>query len=318
MNAIRELPLVLDPSLVEDAVFVAVETRPERNDFHRARDHLYSLPEGGERERAFRDLHEAWFDRLDLGRPLSIALDELPILAARCHRCIVGRAPARRDEGADLLVARRADGDDERSVLLRLRPGLFSAPEALLVLLRAELLHVADMLDPAFGYRPELPESGAGQSHMALLQSRYRVLWNASVAGRLARRGVFPDWAREIAYRDFAATFTMLGPSTGAVFARFFEGEAATHDELVALAVAPRANTDGLCAGGRCPLCRFPTHASEPHPERLPADVLGEIAHDFPSWSARQGLCRQCADLYRARRLSAAAADRLPGRLTAA
>lgn len=47
-------------------------------------------------------------------------------------------------------------------------PGRYTA------LLRAELLHLADMLDPAFGYAPTLPEMDGGPSAAGLLQDRYR------------------------------------------------------------------------------------------------------------------------------------------------
>jgi hypothetical protein len=287
-----------------------VQGHAEQARFRKARDALYALPEGQERERAFGDLHVLWFDRLELGRPLSIALGEQPILAVRCRRCVVARAATARDEGADLLVA-EGDGE-ERSILLRLRPALFRAAPALLALLRAELLHVADMLDPAFGYRPELPESEAGASHTELVRNRYRTVWNVRVAGRLDRRGVLAEEVRERAYREFSAVFPMLGPSTGDAFARFFDGEARTHDELIAFALVPGVNGD-LCTGGRCPLCRLPSYAWEARPECLPAEVVGQVASDFPSWQPSQGLCRQCADLYRARDLSRRAAADLPG-----
>ena len=52
---------------------------------------------------------------------------------------------------------------------------------------------------------------------------------------------------------------------------------------------------------------------AEPEPARLPDEVRNAIRADFPSWEPCEGLCIQCADLYRARRLSVAAAMLLPG-----
>ncbi len=74
---------------------------------------------------------------------------------------------------------------------------------------------------------------------------------------------------------------------------------------LVALALDPEAGF-GLrpaarASTGRCPLCGFPTAELEPRPELLPVEVVDEIASEFPSWRAEQGICPQCADLYRAR-----------------
>jgi citrate synthase len=65
--------------------------------------------------------------------------------------------------------------------------------------------------------------------------------------------------------------------------------------------------------GTYCPLCRFPTYTFESEPARLRAEVLDAIKEDFPNWTPSHGLCIQCADLYRARQLSMAAAKLLPG-----
>jgi DNA-binding LacI/PurR family transcriptional regulator len=45
------------------------------------------------------------------------------------------------------------------------------------------LLHIADMVDPAFGYQPAVPEVDGGPTYARLLQDRYRALWDVSVAG---------------------------------------------------------------------------------------------------------------------------------------
>jgi hypothetical protein len=62
------------------------------------------------------------------------------------------------------------------------------------VLLRHELMHVADMLDPAFGYERSLPTSDDGPSADNIVRDRYRVLWDVTIDGRLARAGLaHPD-----------------------------------------------------------------------------------------------------------------------------
>lgn len=304
------LAVALQHALVEEAVLRAIAGRPDERRFRGARDGLYRLPEGDAREAAFWELHAEWFSRLALGRPIHEAIAELPILAQRCQQCVVTAAPTGKDEGADLLV----DGA-ERTLLIRLRPTAFLDPAALLALLRAELLHVADMVDPTFGYQPALPELDGGPAYARLLQDRYRALWDVTIAGRLARRGVGDDALVARAKRGFAAAFPMLGGTAAAAFDCFFTAEAPRHAELVAFAVAPRGAgaVEVLIPGGRCPICRFPTHAPEPEPERLPADLVASITERFPAWRPAHGLCRQCADLYRARAMSLAAAALLPG-----
>ena len=297
-------------ALVEEAVLRALAARPDEREFRRARDRLYRLPEGDAREHAFAALHAEWFARLGLGEPIHAALAELSLLAEHCRQCVVVAAPTRKDEGADLLVDGAA-----RTVLIRLRSSAFLDPGALLALLRAELLHVADMVDPAYGYEPALPDVDGGPTYARLLQDRYRALWNVSVAGRLVRRAAADPTAIAQAQRGFASAFPMLGEAAPAAFERFFTADALTHAELVAFAVAPRGAgaVEQLVPGGRCPLCRFPTHAPEAEPEHLPADLVARITEQFPAWCPAHGLCRQCADLYRTRAMSLAALALLPG-----
>lgn len=311
----RLLPIVLESAFVEEVVLRTISGRLDERTFRRARDRLYLLPDGDQRESAFWELHVSWFTRLQLGQPIHTALAELPILSKSCTRCLVTRAPTRQDEGADLLVGSEAEGEIERTVVIRLRPSTLDAPDTLLSMLRAELLHVADMVDPAFGYEPVLPDMDGGPTYTRLLQDRYRALWNVTIAGRLVRRGVVADGARAEAFRIFAATFPMVGSATDETFMRFFSGAAHTHDDLVAFASGPRVSkgTDGLVPGDRCPLCRFPTHAPEPAHASLPIELIDRIVADFPTWHPNDGLCRQCADLYRSRPLSSAAAALLPG-----
>jgi hypothetical protein len=308
------LPLTFDAGLAEEAVLRHIAGHASERRFRHERNELYALRDD-ERERGFHRFHDEWFRALDLARPIETALDELPILATACGRCVVTRATSRHDEGADLLVAPDVDGASGRTVLIRLRPDLLATAEHLLGLLRAELLHVADMVDPTFQYEPTLPASHGGPSYEQLLRERYRVLWNTTVAGRLARRGVALPDAPAHAYREFCAAFPMLGESGGNVFTDLFDGERPTHRDLLAFAAAPTARGAelGLVPGGRCPLCRFPTYAPEPEPEELPGEAVTAIQTDFPGWHSRDGLCRQCADLYRAAAMSASAAAQIPG-----
>jgi hypothetical protein len=297
------LPLVLDPILAEEGVLLGIRGHPREKAFRRSRDPLYRLPEE-RRSSAFARFHLEWFQELGFAQPIELAVGELPILARECHRCVVGRALASRDEGADLLVAPGLPGRAGRTIAVRLRPAAFADPAALLGLLRSELLHVADMVDPEFGYDTRLPATDGGPAYEQLLRDRYRVLWQTTVVGRLVRRGALPSSAACDSFARFAAAFPMLGASADVAFARIFHEWPLTHAELVAFAADPRARGDrfSLGPGGRCPLCRFPTYA--PEPDQLAPAVLSAIAKDFPGWQHTDGLCRQCADLYRARAAS--------------
>ncbi len=302
-------------------MLVSLRGHPRERAFRRQRDRLYEVRDPEARETAFRELHATWFETLDLGRPIVQALEEQSSIAAATQGCRIAPARARQEEGTELFVrpaTAGARGADRRWVVVRLRPEALSDQERLLQFLRHELLHIADMLDPRFGYEPHLPQSPAGPAHERLLRDRYRVLWDATLDGRLARLGRAPDSVRAERLRDFVRAFPMLGAGTEEAFARFFDGAGSTHADLVAFAINPgclssspgprpptRHSPGGQAPsphpGERCPLCRFPTHAFEPDPESLPDAVVSHIRKDFPAWEPAHGLCQQCADLYRSR-----------------
>jgi hypothetical protein len=102
------------------------------------------------------------------------------------------------------------------------------------MLLRHELLHVADMLDPGFGYEPRMGAGAPLLDHGR--QERYRVLWDTYVEGRLVRSGVAPAIVRAERLREFTRAFPALGTRTAAAFERFFDAPRCTHAELVAVA----------------------------------------------------------------------------------
>ena len=201
------------------------------------------------------------------------------------------------------------------------------APTPTRALLRHELTHVGDMLDPAFGYERALPPSDVGPSGDNILRDRYRVLWDVTIDGRLARashdrcsvrlpfggpQGRQPDRAghadatRTARWQEFTATFPMLGDRSGAAFDDWFDRIRPTHAALAAFAQAPNgAGSTNPADSGRCPLCRFPVASLDRQPGRLSADAVAAIRRDYPIWSIEQGLCSQCLDLYEARQAEA-------------
>lgn len=63
-----------------------------------------------------------------------------------------------------------APGEAAPTLVVRLRPQSLLDQGALRTLLRRELLHVADMLDPAFGYLKELPSVDTDPAVLNLLR----------------------------------------------------------------------------------------------------------------------------------------------------
>lgn len=308
-----------DPRLIEEAVFLALRERPETREFQEQRERVYEVADPQERERFFGELHRSWFARLGLGKVVEQTLHERPQISSSIASCFVGCVAQAKEEGAELFVTpdEQLEGTTHRVVSILLRPESLLQEESLLTFLRHELFHVADMLDPTFAYEPTLPKAEGGPTYDSLIINRYRVLWDVTINGRMVRRGWISDCVRDQQLAEFLQAFPMLEGKGEQLFTLFFDGEQHPHPELAAFAFDPRAAVGTLhgasTPGTHCPLCRFPTHVFELQPDDLGQDVLATIRQDFPQWTPSQGLCAQCADLYRANQLSLGAAKQLPG-----
>jgi len=292
------------PELVEEAVLLAERsgTTEDRRTFRRERDRLYEIAEVDQREAGFRSLHRQWFMRGGLHLIVEQIVAERADVAARVTDGRVLRALTRREEGADLIDQVRPGSADLKPLLvLRLQPATLLASDTLSALLHHELMHVGDMLDPSFGYERALPASDDGPSADNIVRDRYRVLWDVTIDGRLARAGRASDGVRAARWREFSATFSMLGSRCQDVFDEWFDRVQPAHPMLSAFAQAPNGPLSTRPTDARrCPLCRFPVASLDPRPERLSPDRKAAIEADYPAWSIDQGLCPQCLDLYEA------------------
>lgn len=270
-----------DPRLVEEAVHLLAREDPARwRDYRRRVDPLYDRPDREERlAEAMLDL----FRRFGANRPVR----EVVALVGGVERALVARSQRPGDEGADLLVG------EERTLFLRLAAEAFLEPEALRVFLRHEARHVADMLDPAFGYEPDLGMHGRTRAERELVRTRYRVLWDVAVDA-VETPPVAPETRRSQLDRAFVA---LDADQRTRLAARFGEPLERRHPLLVAAARDPwkflgEPRSAGPMPGQPCPLCGFPSYDWSDNP---PAEV---IRRDFPDWEPAHGACRQCCDLY--------------------
>jgi len=287
----------LEPGLVEESVLLASDASSPatRRNYRRERNAVYEITETEKRDAAFQELDARWFARLGLGTPLLRLLREFDSVLARVSRCLVLPAGRSRDEGADLHDTREA----MPALAVKLTPHSLAHFEGVAATLRGELLHVEDMLDPAFEYQRDMPAPEEGAVYEKLLRDRYRVLWNTSIDGRLAARGQLTKGGEARRRQEFLATFSMLGAEAEAHFGRLFHGPRPPHQELLSFA----GSVEGRAAG-RCPLCRFPTARLRGDDEPLQAQVKEAIRQDFPDWGPSLGVCCQCVDLYEARAFS--------------
>jgi hypothetical protein len=227
-----------DAVLVEEAVAFALRGKPQAP-YWFARSRVYEIADEDARARKFLRLASEEFEAQGLGRPLDQALRERPVIAGATAGCLVAPAVTARDEGAELFVRRPRIGPEASRLVVRLRSSSFADPKRLLAFLRHELCHIADMVDPAFGYEPVIGDADATPGRDRLLVARYRALWDAAIDGRLVREGRADPSLREARRRDLASAFPGLEEEA---FEEWLDGSAHTHPELVAFALGQVAS----------------------------------------------------------------------------
>ena len=306
------IPIELEPGLCEEVVLgrVMAEERAGRvPEWRHDSEEIYGLASPFERDRAFRNLALGSFASTEAAKLLHALLAEFEPRFPGVSRAVFQRANRPAQEGAELHVS-GTEGvvRTEVSVTRMLEPG------ALATFLRSEWTHVADMLDPSFGYVPEeLERAGETPFDRRIIRERYRALWTASVTGRLAREGKAPEGAesrrREEVYRVYAK---LPEAARAACFDAVWNGPRPTHTGLLALAASPVAVLARFAPGtlmeastlrmpgDPCPLCRFPAWKWG-DPAAMTARTRGAMTGDFPAWKAEEGLCDRCEELYRAR-----------------
>jgi hypothetical protein len=286
-------------------VLLAVQSAPieEQRLFRAERDPLYQTADPNRRESKFDNLHGHWFRRLGLAAPVLSAWREEPSLASAVGRCLVVPVSSAREEFVDVQPDRR--GGTGRVVLIRLRTPTLVDGQRVVDLLRHELLHAVDILDPEFGFEPHLEGVAVNAALENLVRERYTVLWDTTIDGRLATRGLLPLGREGRRKAEFQAAFAMLGEAAGPCFESLFRGPRPDHAWLVRSAADPgQMGEVRVAGGGCCPLCQMPTATLAPHPERLKPAVVEVVQRDFQDWKPAAGLCLQCADLYRSRAAS--------------
>ncbi len=305
-----------DPTLLEESVLLAVRGHADERSFDREREQVYERrADQDERDALFVELSRAWFRRLGLAEALEIVMLEYPTLVDGVDVVSVGRARARKEEEAELYVAAGgAHARGGRRVRVRALAATVARPERFRELLRHELCHVHDMLDPDFGYSPdlELAETGAAPAVERLIRERYRAQWDASIDGRIARHSAGSGALRATRLADFAGCFPFAQSDIERAFTRYFDSPRPTHAEMRAVALDPDLLPGGAPSrhhAGQCPLCSFPIAALQ---KTFSDEVTRRILSDFPGWYPEQGACPQCAELYRSAHLSQAAAEQLP------
>jgi hypothetical protein len=286
-----EFEVRLEPELVAEAVSAALPAADPslRRAYRREANGIDRSPGFEER---FRELDSKFFSSLGLKHALTEAA--APFRSVLLERpCVVVRAPTPDGEAADL-----AEFDGQPSVCLALSPTRFADADSLRRLIGHELAHIEDILDPSFGYDRYCPFPGRSRPEQDRSRARFRLLWGASIDGRLPGRGCLPLLSRADWLEQARALFPRaLASEVEAEVVRLLEGHRPTQAQLLAVAVTLGEGVPASAKQGEgCPLCRFPTFAWSKEEELKP--MVAQIARDVPGWTLADGACAQCLQSY--------------------
>lgn len=314
------MAVVYDPLLTEAVVLQEIGRRQDLGDpalfreYHVAADPLYHRrPEA--REAAFQRLHSEFFTKLGFAEILQAGLREFPAIETQTSEIVMALAAGSHEEGADLSIE-KANGNSQpaKRVGIRLMADRFLALPTLRRYLRHELLHVADLLDPSFGYGGEVRLAIASPAEENIIRNRYRLLWCLSIDARLESAGQKPLTDRETSRREFEAQYRKFSPTVReAIFERLWRSEPLSHFLLLQMATGSEAllrlagdtgptgsETPGHLPlpGSPCPLCRFPSYHFAEDRTILDNALVTEIQRDFPDWGVDDNLCERCLEVY--------------------
>jgi hypothetical protein len=291
------MKLLFDEDLVEGAVLDHARTAHslQVRRFHREREKVYAIADPDARNAAFFRLHLDWFREWGMESFLRERTASFCHFENNLKALAFRKARNKTEEASELYVNR----DGERHGMVALRPERFAKRSSLVPFLNHELMHLNDMVDPKFGYSPEIAALAQSPSQQRLLRERYRLLWDITIDGRLVGAGLETGATREQRWSEFNRAFSFLpDPKREETFESLWMSSSPQHLQLVALAMDPR----GLNAshvpqpGGPCPLCGFPTFEWAPQ-KGLDAVALA-IGAEFPNWSAEHGACKRCLEVY--------------------
>jgi hypothetical protein len=297
------MKLLFDEDLVEAVVFLCASGKRKGapslqiRRFHAEREKLYAILDPDERNSAFFDLHLEWFREWKIEQFLREATRPFPLLNSALSALAFRKARARTDEGAELFV----NAEREQNAVVAIRPGKFESDEALRCFLNHELMHTSDMVDPAFGYSPDLGLTSTVRANERLVRERYRLLWDITIDGRLSCRALPAEASRERRWSEFDRAFAFWPEHKRQATFHSLGVAQPRHSDILALASDPRDlhGAQEALPGAPCPLCGFSTFDWS-NASALVPQVIAAVRADFPSWTPAHGACARCADVYRA------------------
>ncbi len=296
------MKLLFDEDLVEAVVFLCASGRRgpkpalQIRRFQAARERLYSILDPDERNAAFFRLNLDWFREWGVEELLRGILKDFPLFEQGLSALAFRKARARNDEAAELFV----HPEQGRRGIVAVRGERFGSDESVRCLLNHELTHLSDMLDPAFGYSPELALPVALRASERLVRERYRLLWDVTIDGRLTQRKLATEMSRDRHWIEFERAFGFWGEEQRRqTFDSLWMGPGPQHEALMSMAADPRnlRAAHQPLPGAPCPLCGFATFDWAPVAAMEPK-TIDAIRAEFPAWTKESGVCARCVEIY--------------------
>lgn len=299
----RALVIRFEPYFVEEAVFLRIQEIEKSGKkypvrlFHEERSRLYETVSKADQESKFRTFYLKHFHSLEIEKIFTDVIREFPLLQSSDLQVLVKSTFRKNQEAADLFVE-----PPILRLVMSLRVPQILNPSYVGRFLRHELMHVSDMLDPAFHYSPKPELGGVGGVENNLIRERFRLLWDLYVSSRLIEGDHEPLIPLSELKQNFERSFSYLDDARKAeIIAEFVGKKKWTQAGLVRLARNDRVNKSLGKGGLRCPLCHFTSYEDTRTWTSSQNAIVDEIKSDFADWTTAQGLCTQCYDLYESR-----------------
>ncbi|HVR37144.1 MAG TPA: hypothetical protein VMS21_14975, partial [Methylomirabilota bacterium] len=285
-----------DDDFVEGAVFLCAGGRRrgapalQVRRFHAEREKCYSVADPDERNAAFFQVHFGWFREWGLEELITCSLREFPLLPDALQVLAFRQARNRNEEGAELYVG----AGDVRTAVVALRLERLMRDDQMLRFLRHEFTHLHDMVDPVFAYSAQIALRVQNPTQQRIVRERYRLLWDVTIDGRLARNGREPMNHRDQHQALFNRAFSFWSEEKRRqVFDAHWEDLSPRHENILALAADPRDldHAREPLPGGSCPLCQFPTFEWA-DARRLTPETVAAASALFPDWTPEQSACK--------------------------
>ncbi len=304
------MQIAVDPQFAERVVFEATRSDHQLCDlYHRAFSRCYQAPTDRQREDSFKNVHNEWFAHLGFRRRIENLIAEFLNVNQRISRTVVCGPNQRQKQGAELY------GSPGRYTMVIAVPASLLLDEAAFFFwARHELLHLDDLLDPGFAYQPNVRPGGSSPLEDRRILERYSTLWAMSIDARLTARAAAHPLAKDKRQTEFLRVFGISNPALAkgsfeALWERFCRTRP-SHADLLTWAGGKTAifpEDEGLPSDGRkclsgeaCPLCGFPTFDWAEIHGRF-SSFFAAVELDAPRWRVEDGMCGQCAELYRSR-----------------